>query len=250
MKKLIYKFTIFKLCYLLFFITIFSMCSSNSGTQETNSGILLSFDDYFPEQWEEHFDLFDKYNARVTFFVNGNSVTQFMLDAQKRGHEIGYHTISHPSLPALTREQFLEETISRIEVFSEHGINLTSFAYPYGRYELWMHDELLEYYKIVRGFTVPAAGPNSFGPYEIADMKHGFINSKSIDNVYYNDIEFQQFIDEALQMAKASEDVIITLTSHQISSTPHWGITPEKLEYLLKKGKEYGLTFYRYNELQ
>jgi hypothetical protein len=36
-----------------------------------NSGILLSLDDDYEDQWRQHFDLFDRYGAKLTFFVLG-----------------------------------------------------------------------------------------------------------------------------------------------------------------------------------
>jgi peptidoglycan/xylan/chitin deacetylase (PgdA/CDA1 family) len=229
--------------YLFILLIVLNSCSFDTPEEYSNTpGIVLSFDDYYPETWEQHFDLFDEYGAKVTFFVKGGSVTKFMLDAQNRGHEIGYHTVNHLHLPKLSIEQFYEETISRISIFRDAGIELTSFAYPFGEYNSWMHEELLKYYKIVRGFS-------KFKRYTMDEMKSGFIDSKSIDNIKYkSEIYFQSSIDNMLQSAK-HYGKIITLTSHKISDD-EWGITSERLEYVLNKCQEYGLTFYRYNDLQ
>ena len=216
----------------------------NACTKEYGNtpGVVLSFDDYYPSTWEQHLDLFDKYNAKATFFVLGGSVTQFMLNAQKRGHEIGYHTITHPDLTKLSREQFLEETVLPINVFKESGIELTSFAYPYGKYESWMHEELLKHYKIVRGVY-------GLKPYSIDDMKTGFLESASIDKIMYkSEISFQDIVSYVLGLAREDRKIII-LTCHSISDND-LGITPERLEYVLKKAKEYGLPFYLCKDFQ
>jgi peptidoglycan/xylan/chitin deacetylase (PgdA/CDA1 family) len=213
--------------------------SANNG-----SGIILSFDDYFPDSWKENFDLFAKYNANVTFFVQLESPTPFCFAAQTWGHEIGYHTISHPSLPTLTKERFFEETISRIDLFRNKGIELTSFAYPFGFYEEWMHNELLKYYQIVRGFGV------STFTYNISDMKYGFVYSKSIDNIIYKSEKcFQEDITKILEFARENQNTVVLLTSHNIG-TDDWGITVERLEFILKKGNELNLVFYTYKDLQ
>jgi len=239
---------------LFFLVVIINGCSLSDSKEHNNTvefsdaGIVLSFDDYYPGPWEQHFDLFDKYGVKVTFFVTGNSVTDFMLNAQSRGHEIGYHTIRHPDLRRLSEEEFFEETISRISIFEDAGIELTSFAYPYGYYQLWMHDELLKYYKIVRGF-----GVFDLKLYTIDDMKFGFIDSLSIDNIMYrlpgyNRADFHNHIDAMLKSAKENESIIV-LTSHSIANND-WGITPERLEYIFQKSREYGLRFYRFRDFQ
>jgi len=227
----------------LFYISVFkSIVSHNSDKYSNTPGIVLGFDDYTPDTWEQYFDLFDKYGARVTFFVTGDSVTNFMFNAQNRGHEIGYHTITHPRLTELSREQFFEETISRVNLFREAGIELTSFAYPFGSYKSWMHAALLKYYKIVRGF-------GGLRLYAKEEMKSGLIDSTTIDNIcYMSEIKFQKLIMKVVKYAK-KYGKIIGLTSHQISDTD-WGIKPERLEYILKKCQEYGLTFYRFKDFQ
>ena len=107
-----------------------------------------------------------------------------------------------------------------------------------------MHEELLNYYKVVRGFN-----ENKFRLYNEDDMKFGFIDSKSIDNIKYkSDATFKRKINKMVRLAK-KQGKIISLTSHRISGYI-WGITPERLEYVLAKCQEHGLTFYRYKDLQ
>ncbi len=43
--------------------------------------ILLSFDDYGAPCWEAAFDRFEKYDARVTFFINAREPTDFCFKA-------------------------------------------------------------------------------------------------------------------------------------------------------------------------
>ena len=234
---------ILKICCILLF-AIFTGCNLDNSDTRDNPGIVLAFDDYFPETWEPYFDLFDRYEAKVTFFVMGNSVTQFMLHAQSRGHEIGYHTINHPHLPEISKEQFFKQTISCIDTFRDAGIDLSTFAYTYGEYKSWMHKELLQYYKVVRGFN-----ENNFRLYGQNDIKFGFIDAKSIDNIKYeSEAAFKKAIDNMVGLAK-KRGKIIALTSHRISGYI-WGITPERLEYVLAKCQENELTFYRYKDLQ
>ena len=101
--------------------------------QKDGTGILLSFDDDFFDIWEQYFDLFDRYNAHVTFFVLG-TYSSFSEKAMKRGHDVGYHSLRHSNLPKVSRQTFYTETISPVENFRNAGVPLVSFAYPFGFY--------------------------------------------------------------------------------------------------------------------
>ena len=229
---------------LVFFFLVLSLLHAETNMENKNSGIVLSFDDYFPDAWEKTFDLFDKYNTRVTFFVQLKSPSPFCFTAQNRGHEIGYHTINHPDLRRLTREEFFAETIAGINLFREQGIELTSFAYPLGFYQEWMHNALLKHYKIVRSFRV------SSSVYKINEMTRRFVYSKSIDNITYRSTDrFQNVITQLLNSAKANPGTVVLLTSHNIGNGD-WEITAERLEFILKKANELNLTFYTFRDLQ
>jgi hypothetical protein len=49
-------------------------------------------------------------------------------------------------------------------------------------------------------------------------------------------------------MAVKSDGGILPLTTHTIAAEAAWGISPERLEYLLKTTAELGLQFYRYGD--
>jgi peptidoglycan/xylan/chitin deacetylase (PgdA/CDA1 family) len=204
-------------------------------------GLLLAFDDDYEEVWERYFDLLDRYGARVTFFVQGDYVP-FCAAAVKRGHEIGYHTKSHANLLKVSRQVFFEETIGGAEAFRRQGLPLKSFAYPYGFSEPWMDEALGESFSIRRGFGAAC------WIYSVDTIKTGYISSKSIDNILYkSDAEFEADIN-AMLMAVKSGGGILPLTTHTIAAEADWGISPNRLEYLLKTAAEMGLHFYRYGD--
>nr|AGS52784.1 endo-1,4-beta-xylanase [uncultured bacterium contig00142] len=163
-----------------FYIDDITFVKLQTGNEE--GGVLISFDDYTPELWEPYFDLFDRYGAKVTFFVNGDKPTDFMARAQKRGHEIGFHSISHPHLPQISRNDFDKETISVIDGFKRGKIDLTTFAYPFADYDPWMNGELLKHYKVVRGMGafIPA--------YTSMEMRRGFVDAACVDFICTNSI--------------------------------------------------------------
>lgn len=60
----------------------------------SSGGIVLSFDAYY-STWTEALSYFDKYDLHATWFCNGGSVSDFMTNAQNKGHTIGYYGKNH-----------------------------------------------------------------------------------------------------------------------------------------------------------
>lgn len=211
--------------------------------QENPSGVLLAFDDYYPENWEEHFDLFDKYDADVTFFINAAEPTEFCTKAVEKGHEIGFHTKGHTDLRDLTEEEIYEEAIDPIEDFREEGIELTTFAYPYGNYTYTINEQLLQYYKVVRGGW-------HYELYSKEDAKQGLVEARCMDNANFDsDLRFKLTVNKMLYEARWKEGTVVALYSHGIESG-EWCITPERLEYILKRADQLGMEFYTFKDLQ
>ncbi|MDR1466602.1 MAG: polysaccharide deacetylase family protein [Treponema sp.] len=205
-----------------------------------NAGILLAFDDDYYESWERTFEVFDKFGAKVTFFVQGQPLA-FCKAALKRGHDVGYHTIHHLNLAKVSEAQFLEECTAEVGVFRGAGVPLDSFAYPFGLYESWMSDTLLGYFKILRGYGV------AFRIYDTSAVR-GFIASKALDNTLYkNDSEFKALTVLMLRAVKLIGGVL-PLTTHDVSVHADWGITPVRLEFLLKTAMDLKLKFYVYRD--
>jgi peptidoglycan/xylan/chitin deacetylase (PgdA/CDA1 family) len=229
------------LCGLL--VLILSCSLDDMNREDNGSGILLAFDDYHPQSWEENFALLNKYNAKATFFVMLDSPSSFCFAALKRGHEIGYHTLSHPRLPKLSKNEFIKETVSAIDLFKNSGIELRSFAYPYGDWQPWMHAKLLQSYDIVRGFD------SRFHMYNIGKVRHAYISSTSVDNIKYASAEkFTHDVSIMLKLTKRTPGSVWPVTAHSISHDK-WGISLERLEFLLKTCKELKLRFYLYSDM-
>jgi hypothetical protein len=213
---------------------------------ETEAGILLSLDDYYPS-WDEYLYLFDE--MPVTFFVvldrlRGN----FALRAAAAGHEIGFHTKSHPGLDKVSRQRFDEETAVPASL-REAGIDLVSFAYPYGAYRDWMNDALRQTYRFTRGYT------NEVNIYTAGMLKQGgFFQSKSIDyNKYNSDETFEKSIRNlfaALAFIGGGDDAyVLPLTTHAISpDDTGWAIRPRHIIWIRQTAREFGLHFYRYKD--
>lgn len=206
-------------------------------------GILLAFDDYSADNWEKSFDLFDKYDVKVTFFINAAQPTDFCYKAKEKGHEIAFHTKSHANLIPLTDEEIYDQAIAPIETFQQEGVELTTFAYPYGEHTEELDEKLLEHYNVLRG----AFAKVIYGKHQ---LRHGFVESNSIDNINYDSQEeYEEYITEILTDLKTRKAGVVSLYSHAIEGG-NWCVSEEKLEFLFQKAKELDLEFYTFQELQ
>jgi peptidoglycan/xylan/chitin deacetylase (PgdA/CDA1 family) len=211
--------------------------------QEDAAGLLLAFDDNYQDAWERNLEVFEQYGARVTFFIQGD-ICPFCFTALSRGHDVGYHTKNHLNLTKVSRETFFAETLAELDAFRNAGIPLQSFAYPYGLSEPWMHEELAQSFRILRGYGV------TFRVYDGEAIRKGYISSKALDNILYKqDADFEAVVTVMLRTLKfIGGDLILPLTTHDISDTADWGITPRRLHYLLQTAKALHLRFYRYQD--
>jgi peptidoglycan/xylan/chitin deacetylase (PgdA/CDA1 family) len=218
---------------------------------DDEAGLLLSCDDDYRASWEEYYDLLDRYGARVTFFVQGSlshegggELAAFCKRALERGHDVGFHTVHHLNLTRVSRNAFHWETVSAAEEFTGAGIPLAAFAYPYGLSEPWMHEALLPFFGTIRGYGV------KFRLYGAGEIRPGYIISKAIDNIIYRrDDDFEREIALMLLAAKfIGGGSVVPFTTHDISDDADWGITPRRLEYLLKTARDLKLRFYRYRD--
>jgi peptidoglycan/xylan/chitin deacetylase (PgdA/CDA1 family) len=209
--------------------------------EEDGAGILLAMDDDYQAVWEQYFDVFDRYGARLTFFVTGK-YDSFCSKALSRGHDIGYHTLNHLNLLKVSRKVFAEETLAALDGFREAKIPLKAFAYPYGLWEPWMHKELFKTFEVIRGFGT------TYRLYDGDAIKNGYISSKSIDNILYK--EDDAFKIAAAVMLRTAKFLgrILPLTTHTIADDAAWGIKPDRLAYILQSAADLKLKFYRYGD--
>ena len=241
---------------------------------EDESGLLLSFDDDYWQTWRQYFDLFERFGAKVTFFVQGaleppdmvlaslldtasvadnnyfdnsGGLADFCIKARTRGHDIGFHTSNHYDLTKVSRDIFDSETTGAAETFRGAGIPLSAFAFPFGFSEPWMQAALIPAFGITRGYGV------KFRIYSPEDIRGGHIVSKAIDNIiYHDDGFFENDISLMLLAAKffgsASGGAVVPFTTHDIAANAKWGITPDRLEYFLQTAQKLKLRFYTYSD--
>lgn len=110
--------------------------------------VSLSFDDARDSQMDVGLPLFDRYHAKVTFYVNPPNMKN-RLDAWKqaaaKGYEIGNHTMSHPctgNFDWVGKNDLEDYTMAKMEHEIDEanaetlrllGVKPTTFAYPCGQ---------------------------------------------------------------------------------------------------------------------
>ena len=211
--------------------------------EKKQSGILLAFDDYDTDSWSDAFDLFDEWGVRVTFFVNAAEPGDFCLEAKKRGHEIGFHTVGHMNLSTLEEQYIMEQAIAPMEEFRSQGYAMNAFAYPYGAYTEATNELLLEHFQVLRGaYWHELRDKNS--------VQGTFIESKSIDNTNYeDDAQFKNEIMAVLLEAYENPGTVVSLYSHSINDWAEWAVSVERLEFIFETAQNLGLKFYTYSDL-
>ncbi len=109
--------------------------------------VSLSFDDARASQMDVGLPLFDRYHAKVTFYVNPPNMKN-RLEAWKqaatKGYEIGNHTMSHPctgNFAWVGKNDLEDYTMAKMEHEIDEansetqrlvGVKPTTFAYPCG----------------------------------------------------------------------------------------------------------------------
>jgi len=122
------------------------------------AAVSLTFDDGYLSQATMVPDILAARNFRGTFFLTINSLDwsgatwEDWRDVAGQGHEIGSHSVSHPSLPPLSEEELRAELSE-----SQEAINLNiptqscqTFAYPFGHENDFVQGVTSEYYLAAR----------------------------------------------------------------------------------------------------
>ncbi|MFV0518584.1 MAG: polysaccharide deacetylase family protein [Aminipila sp.] len=108
--------------------------------QTPEKKVAISFD----AAWgDEHtmsiLDNLDKYNAKATFFLVKFWAEKYpddVLEIQKRGHEIGNHSSTHPDMTELSADKIVEELKATSDVVEGiTGKKTTLFRPPFGAYD-------------------------------------------------------------------------------------------------------------------
>jgi peptidoglycan/xylan/chitin deacetylase (PgdA/CDA1 family) len=258
--------------FLTFFIFVFSLiCCQRKPDNSEKSGIAISFDDHFINDWYALRPLFQKYDANVTFFLTcPDTLTPDEIikikQLQKDGHEIGFHGTIHGNATEMLKSHGPQEYIETelkpgLRYLAQIGIKPTSYAHPGGNHTDEVDSILLENgFKILR--DVAQAERELFGipVYHLAPRimrwiyypfnKQQIVDALMIDegtNISENEIK------EALKKAKDTNTAIMLFGHQPLYEKPkngEYGFSVAFLETILKEAKSQNLKFYTMSELQ
>ena len=161
--------------FLLVLSLILFSCSESDDieTPQSNlqSGVVITFDDDFVDEWFNVNTILEPYDWKATFFVtrfnqlSANKI-QKLKDLKSYGHEIGGHGLNHLNAVNFisangTTEYLNQEIIPMQTLMNNNDLSTTSFAYPYGARNATTDNLLLNQFEIVRGTTYGNSNPAS-----------------------------------------------------------------------------------------
>ena len=213
-KKMIFAF--------ITFVALFSCLTPTSGK--------LYFTLNFDDAWNEHYDasiLLDTYGFKATFFANsGRSGTyEYMqhtklIDMDKRGHEIGGHTVHHFNLTDLNDADREYEICQDNVNLKNWGLKIDNFAYPFSA-TFEDSDELLK----KCGYTSTRISGGLWTPHSCLNCQSGLRlplkNSTMIRSISYRSFmhtnDVVTIIDRAMKSAVA-QDLWLVFIFHRIAN--------------------------------
>jgi peptidoglycan-N-acetylglucosamine deacetylase len=208
--------------------------------------VSFSFDDARSSQMDVGMPLFDKYGAKVTFYVNPPNMKERLAlwkKAAANGYEIGNHTETHPcsgnfvwsrknALETMTPAMIESEMVRANEdAFRMVGVKPTTFAYPCGQKFIGRGVETKSYVPIVakqfrlgRGFRDEAANDPMF-----CDMAQVF-------GIQSDGMSFEEMKKAAADAAK--DGAWLVFAGHEIGKAAYQTTETAALEQFLKYAKD------------
>lgn len=224
--------------------------------ESPKAGVILSFDDAYIDEWYNTNKILKKYDWKATFFVCKINTLKHaeikkLLDLQKQGNEIAAHGLHHYNavtfLKNHTIDNYLQEEINpMMSLMHFYGLNVSTFAYPYGARSKALDSELLKKFKIIRGRAFCEEIPSKQNSY----YEHSkLIFSFSIDDTHEH-FNIPHLL-SLLNYAKKNNKILI-LNSHKTvqKSTADYETTNATLEIICKYVKSNNMKFYTVSDLE
>ena len=125
----------------IIFSSSFLVALSVSNDSSNERYVILNFDDNRKSQFTQVKPILDKYGFKATFYVvckyldnkKGYMNWTELETLHKEGHDIGSHTMNHANLSDSSIKSLEYQIGNSKECLQEHGINATTFAYPFDK---------------------------------------------------------------------------------------------------------------------
>jgi peptidoglycan/xylan/chitin deacetylase (PgdA/CDA1 family) len=158
--------------------------------------VILNFDDGRKSQFTQAKPILDKYGFKATFYAvcnyldnkKGYMSWKDIETLYKEGHDIGSHSMSHAHLEKLSKKGVSFEVAQSKKCFEDHGINATTFAYPFneGSSDKNVINIIAKYYDLARTASSPIAFLRCDGLKELSNQDDCLQTSKKGGLTYGN----------------------------------------------------------------
>jgi peptidoglycan/xylan/chitin deacetylase (PgdA/CDA1 family) len=131
-----------------------------------DKAVILNFDDGYKSQYTNAKPILDKYGYKATFYIICNYVEngegqvkpnarmswEDITALSNEGYDIGSHSMDHKDLSQMSKKMVDFEVGDSKQCLLDHGINPTSFAYPFNTAaeNATVIDTVAKYYDIAR----------------------------------------------------------------------------------------------------
>ena len=232
-------------CFLCVLCIFCFFCGFSCNTKkEFPSHVLLTFDDTNVDEWFEQRELFNTYDVKVTFFITRpHQLTEEQIRKLKEliadGHEVGCHGMNHIKASEENQYQYIEMEIKpALQLLSDYGFTVTSFAYPFGIATPYLDSALANYFTFIRKATYNYLDTLISVYPEIYTKKAQFCNTNAmgIDGNYNITIAN---LKNAILKAKETNTFLV-LYAHVINNSGEdYTITSQYLEDFFKTIKKH-----------
>lgn len=211
-------------------------------------GIVLTFDDNRIDNWSKYLNLLDSLGLKATFYVSGYqklnaTQKQKLKKIQARGHEIAYHTRTHPNMSTYmqkykkTLQQMIDEEIVKgLTEMQNDGFNPTSFAFPFGAHNGLVDNALKPYFKSIRALNGSKDYAKSLTATDKNYILYGFGLDKSSNHT-------DDVLQKLLEYAKSNNNCAV-LVAHDINTPVTLSVTKARLIAIGTLVKQLGLISY------
>lgn len=207
----------------------------------------ITFDDDYVDEWYGLRDVFNKYNAKVTFFVSHfDLLTAESIDKlkilQADGHEIGFHGMKHVNAVKFIEDNSMdkymeEEILPGIDLMASCGFKPRNFSYPYGAHSVALDNRLLKYFDYVRS-TIFTDDRQRIQDLDRIYFKAGddrVIYGAGLDNTYGNTL---YEIQGGLKRASKRKEALILYAHRPSEKTDDYCTPISKLEAIMRSARE------------
>lgn len=216
----------------------------NISVNPPEGSVILTIDDGVSLPYiMSNLDLFHTYNATATYYVSEYtySMSNDLLELQNRGFDIGHHTQNHVSAIDYSKQYsaykwFADEVSWMLRDMSAAGLDVKSFAYPFGQYTMETNEVLKPHFTSIRLF-----GSSKLRTYEEGFYKQDKIYfGVSVDSLWLYKNEMKLAMDKAKEEGKN-----LVLAFHIIDDQHEssYKISREDLQFIMEYASVIGLPF-------